>query len=64
MLTAGLPELTSMKDIQYLKVSHTHAVDEFRLCALCMSAVVAALFLPAKSENERGYGGKVSKCNY
>lgn len=24
MLTAGLPELTSVKDIQYLKVLHTH----------------------------------------
>ena len=24
MLTAGLPELTSVKDIQYLKVSHKH----------------------------------------
>lgn len=24
MLTAGLPELTSVKDIQYLKVFHSH----------------------------------------
>lgn len=24
MLTAGLPELTSVKDIQYLKVIHMH----------------------------------------
>lgn len=29
MLTAGLPELTSVKDIQYLKVLHRHTPPSY-----------------------------------
>lgn len=53
MLTAGLPELTSVKDIQYLKVLHTRATGTTSVCVLCAPLLLHLSFAKRRDVEEK-----------